>query len=104
VAWERQGNHVYFYRSRRAGRRVVRDFYGNGPEAQLAAALVEQRRQRQQAAREGRRAAQEPWDEAARPVDELRTALELLVDVALLAGGFHQHRGQWRISRDAEGL
>ena len=39
MAWEiRTGRRVY-YRSRRVGRRVVRDYFGGGPEAHLAAGL-----------------------------------------------------------------
>lgn len=36
MAWDKRG---YFYISRRVGRRVVRDYYGKGPIAEMAALL-----------------------------------------------------------------
>jgi hypothetical protein len=43
MAWDRRG---YFYISRRVGRRVVREYYGKGPLAELAALLFERLRRR----------------------------------------------------------
>src|SRR5262245_54846358 len=37
--WQRRGKKLYYYRTRRVGRRVVREYFGSGPEAVLAAAL-----------------------------------------------------------------
>jgi hypothetical protein len=104
VAWEREGNRSYYYRSVRRRGHVVRECLGCGLEARLAAAIVQQRRQRQQAARQARRAAQEPWEEACLPVDELAAAVELLVSAALVGAGYYQRRGEWRRSRDGQSV
>src|SRR5262245_54787355 len=42
--WQRRGNKLYYYRTQRVGRRVVRAYFGSGPEAVLAAALDAARR------------------------------------------------------------
>jgi hypothetical protein len=100
VAWERQGNRLYFYLSRRVGSRVVRDFFGDGPEARVAAALVEERRLRRLAHRRARQADRKLWESACRPLLVLAAVSDVLARAALMAGGYHQHAcGEWRKRR-----
>ena len=44
MAWVRRGRKLYYYRTRRVGGRVLREYLGSGPEAELAAALDSARR------------------------------------------------------------
>lgn len=96
MAW----SNGYYYRSRRRGRRVDRDYLGRGPEASLAAALVEERQRQRQAKRQQRVEAQQVWEAASAPLEELLQEVDLLVRAVLLINGWHQHaRGQWRRRR-----
>jgi hypothetical protein len=99
MAWETKGRCCYYTRSRRVGRRVVRESFGKGPEAHLAAALDNQRRHEREAARTARRCQRERWEAAARPLNELADLVELFVRAALFAAGFHRHQRSWRRRR-----
>jgi uncharacterized protein HemY len=101
MAWERRRNgRTYYYRKRRIGGRVVSTYCGRGARAVALAAqdaddqarAAEQRQQTQQE----RQAAQA--SEA--PLTDLTTATAALTRAALIAGGYHQHKGSWRKQRD----
>jgi hypothetical protein len=97
MAWEtRGGGGVYYTRSLWRGGRVVRQYLGNGPDAERAAAEDEARRSARRAALDARRAEAARLDEADAPLAALLGASDLLARAALVGGGFHQHRGEWR--------
>jgi hypothetical protein len=91
----------YYYRSRRIGGRVVREYIGTGNVAGLVAQLdeIEREKKRCQAEdlkiqRDRARALEEPFER----IDEVA---ELLGRAALAAAGYHQHkRGEWRRKRN----
>ena len=99
MAWETKGTSRYYTRSRRVGRRVVREYLGMGPEAHLAAALDDRRRREREAARAARRRQRSRWEAAARPLNDLAGLAELFVRAALFAAGFHRHQRSWRRRR-----
>src|SRR5262245_11971028 len=99
MAWETKGRTRYYTRSRRVGRRVVREYWGMGPEAHLAAALDDRRRREREATRAARRRQRSRWEAAARPLNELAGLAELFVRAALFAAGFHRHQRSWRRRR-----
>ncbi len=102
MAWEarRRGRGPYYTRSRKEHGRVRREYFGKGPEAQLAAALDAQRRRDRQARRDHLRADRERWEGAAALLSELTEIADLLLRAALLGDGYHQHRrGAWRRKR-----
>ena len=79
---------------------MVREYYGKGPDARLAAALDKSRRERKQTERQALQADREKWSDACAILDVLITISDLLVVATLLAEGFHQHdRGEWRRRR-----
>jgi hypothetical protein len=93
MSWETRGRHRYYYRSRRVGGRVVREYLGTGDRAAEAAAADAERRRHEEADR----AAVAALDAAA---DELDALADLIARAALLAAGYHQHaRGPWRKRR-----
>jgi hypothetical protein len=95
VGWERQGR--YYYRTRKAGGRVLREYVGAGPAAELAARLDALEREEREAERAAERAEPEALDA---PLDELDGLADLLAHAGLLAAGFGQHhRGEWRRRR-----
>jgi hypothetical protein len=97
VGWDKGR---YYTRSKRVNGRVVRDYYGAGPAAELAAqmdAINRADREAERAAWRAERAEMEALDAGVRELDELA---DLLARAALLAEGYRQHkRGKWRRKR-----
>jgi hypothetical protein len=96
MAWERRGNAPY-YTAERVGGRVVKQYVGTGPAAELAAELdaVRQQERSEAAEREARERDQMAALEAVlTPLNELADALGT---AALVAAGYHRpKRGPWR--------
>ena len=99
--WERrERGGLYFTRSRKEGRRVIREYVGGGILGELAAQMdaLERERREEQAARWKQE--QDELDALEAPVEELSEASDLLVRADLLASGYRQHnRGEWRLRR-----
>ncbi len=97
MAWERRGAKRYYTRSVRREGRVVRQYFGTGPVAELAAATDEERRLRREIAARDRRAEKARHDAAFSPLQELCKLADLLAAASLLVAGYHRHdRGEWR--------
>jgi hypothetical protein len=97
VAWERG----YYYRVRKVNGRVVREYCGNGPLAQLAAAQDEMERSQRRLRRLAERRHREEMEAFDAQVSEVDQLADLLAQAALIAAGYRQHdRGQWRRKRD----
>jgi hypothetical protein len=97
VGWERG----YYYRARKVGGRVVRQYVGKGRLGELAAELdaLERERRRQEADR--RRQERADLDAVEAQLKSLAEATDAAVRAALLAAGFRQHkRGEWRRRRE----
>jgi hypothetical protein len=104
MAWEVRGNHSYYYRSRREGGRVVKEYLGAGEAARAIAAL--ERMDRERAGEEARRWRQERARQDA--VDALLLAFCACVSDAVTAAleraGYYRHdRGPWRKRRRGRG-
>ena len=98
MGWDKGGR--YYTRSRRENGRVVREHVGGGMIGQPAAELDAQKRARHEAKRDAVRAEQEMLAVLDAPIQELTELADLLVRVALIATGHHQHhRGEWRKRR-----
>lgn len=103
MSWEERNGGRYYTRSRREGGRIVREYVGTGPLAELAAGQDREARRRRQ---EEARTWHEEWerleglDTEARELCELA---ELLTRAALVAAGYRQHhRGEWRKPRERD--
>ena len=100
----RQRGGVYYYRSRREGDRVVKEYVGGGRAAELMAAIDMRERAERQAKADARRAATARIDAADAEIDDLHRRVELLVRATLLGAGYHRHdRGDWRKRRGNHG-
>ena len=98
--WETRRGSRYAYRSRREGRRVVKEYLGNGFAAELAVRGDDLDRAERQAERAEERAAREPLDAASALLVELGAKLDAVVGATLTAAGYHRHkRGEWRRRR-----
>jgi len=101
VSWERRnGGGWYYTRSRREGNRVVREYVGTGPLADLAAFQDEAGRLRREEEARAWRKEREDLEDLDATAGELFELAEILTRAALLVAGYRQHnRGEWRKPR-----
>lgn len=99
--WERrQCGGLYYTRSHKEGGRVVREYVGTGPLAELAAKTDDLRRLRREEKAKAWREECEGLEAIDQLVEELYEAAEVLARATLLAAGYHQHnRSEWRRKR-----
>jgi hypothetical protein len=99
--WERrERGGLYYTRSREEGGRVVREYVGAGPVAELAAKTDALKRLRHEEEAKAWREERESLEALDRPVEELCETAEILARATLLAAGYHQHhRSEWRKKR-----
>jgi hypothetical protein len=97
MAWLRHGR--YWYRSRRIGDRVISEYLGAGPVAQMAAERDQAARDRRAKARAAEMAAQKADLAIDKQLDQLGDLVRAMTTAALVAGGYHTHKGQWRQMR-----
>ena len=98
MGWERQGR--YYYRSRKVGGRVVRQYIGTGRGAEMVAEMDALEREEREAERAARRAERAELEALEGALDRMCQQAELLARAALVAAGFRQHkRGEWRKKR-----
>jgi hypothetical protein len=102
MAWERRKpGRYYFYRSRRVGGRVVKDYFGKGAVGQLAADLAEEGRARRAEDAAALCAEQARLEALDRAPKALGRAATVLVEAALVVGGYRRFNyGPWRRRRD----
>ncbi len=99
--WERRSRGcLYYTRSRKEGGRVVREYVGRGPLAELAAETdTLERLQRHEEAKAWRRE-RETLEDLDQTIEDLYEAAGVLARASLLAAGYRQHnRGEWRQRR-----
>jgi hypothetical protein len=100
MAWEPKASQRYYIRKKRSGRRVVSEYIGHGPLAELIAAHDEERRAAEQEQREAEQLRFEQVKartaEIDGPLDAANDAIMDLVAASLLLSGYHRHKGQWR--------
>ena len=101
MAWERRGESLFYYRSRRTpDGGVVKEYVGRGERAAAAAANVARSEARREA--DGRAVLEEQVRLSGpdSSIEELVAVTELAVEATLLAAGFHRwNYGRWRKKR-----
>lgn len=96
MAWERG----YYYRVRKVNGRVVREYFGAGKVAELAAQMDALERERRRLEALELRQAKEERLALDAELKVMTERIDLAARAALLAAGFHQHkRGEWRRRR-----
>ena len=102
MSWEQRARGGRYYtRSKREGGRVVREYVGTGPVAELAAAQDAELRDAHRQQLKERRAEREHFQAAEDRLVEFCALADALARGALLLAGYHQHdRGQWRRKRE----
>src|SRR5947209_5750400 len=101
MGWEtRDGRGQYYTRSRRVGRRVVREYVGTGELAERAAAGDAERRAARQADADAWRTERGRLDKREAAIDAFTRAVEAAFRARLLLEGFRRHaQGPWRRRR-----
>ncbi len=100
VAWEqRERGGRYYYRSIRDGERVRKEYVGAGELARITAEGDVLKRARREGERQRGREEVERLEDLAAPVLEIDEAAEVLTHAALVASGYHRHKGEWRRER-----
>jgi hypothetical protein len=101
MSWECPGGkRRYYTRSRRVGGRIVREYLGTGPAAELAAAQDAERRAERLSLAAEKRIQEERSREAAALLKAFCELTDQLLAAALTDAGYHQHnRGAWRRAR-----
>ena len=101
MAWEtRKGVGHYYTRSKRVDGRVVREYIGTGPVADLIAAADAERCRERDEARATRQAREQELERAAGLVDRSWRGVSNLTRAVLIGNGYYRHhRGEWRKRR-----
>jgi hypothetical protein len=99
MGWKTINGHRYFYKSERVGGRVKSTYFGAGESGTLMAGMVAFERLESSADREQLRAERVEADAQERAVSEWFDSVQAVADVAIIAAGFHKHKGQWRRKR-----
>ena len=100
VGWEERRGRPYYYRARKLGGRVVKEYVGTGPAADLAAEQDAAERRERAAARERARQIESREAPAVAALAELGRVLDGLAAAFLIGAGYRRHhRGEWRRRR-----
>jgi len=101
MGWEkRERGGLYYTRSRKINGRVVREYVGTGPLAELAAEFDALERRHREEEAEAWRSERECLEALEAPVVKLCEITEALARATLLATGYRRHnRGEWRKRR-----
>ena len=102
MGWEtRERGSSYYTRSKWKDGRILREYIGTGPLAQLAAQWDELERLEREEKAAHEREKQEDFARSAGFLSELEATAEVLVRACLLADGFHLRQGEWRRRRES---
>jgi hypothetical protein len=97
MGWEtRERGSSYYTRSKWKGGRVVRQYVGTGPLAELVALDDELKRLQKEEEIAYCREERERLEGDAAFLQELEEAAQMLTRAHLLAAGCHKHNGEWR--------
>jgi surface antigen len=101
MAWEtRNGGGRYYTRSKRVHGRVVREYIGTGPAAEMIAALDAESQRERDERRTARKASQAELERSAALVDRSWKGVLGITRAVLVVNGYYRHhRGEWRKRR-----
>ena len=102
MGWEQRNGSNYYYRKERSGVRVRSVYVGNGLVADLAAQMDVVERSKREAERGALHHEIENQEAIDSLINEVCSMTERLTRAALIASGFHLHKGQWRLKRNAK--
>lgn len=99
MGWEARGGRKYYYRKHRFGARVYSEYVGAGDIADLLAGFDDDDKFGDAIIAHADRLARGDVVALERALLWQRRLLDDLVERHLIASGFHQHKGEWRLRR-----
>ena len=99
MGWKTIKVQRYYYKSEREGGRVKTTYFGAGESGLLISLLELEDRAEREAELEEKRAEREASDAEDRAVSSWFDDVQAVADAALIAAGYHKHKGQWRRKR-----
>lgn len=99
MGWEPRSGRLYFYRKLRVGKRVVSQYWGKGPDAEVVSGTPWRDPLGRTIARENEQAEQMELEALESRVAALHDRVALLLELTMRTSGFREHRGQWRRTR-----
>jgi hypothetical protein len=99
MAWKTINGRRYYYKSERVGGRVESTYFGAGEAGTLMASIMAFDREGREAERDKLREERCEFDAEEKAVSEWFDGVQAVADSAMIAAGFHKHKGQWRRKR-----
>ena len=99
MGWKTINGRRYYYKSEREGCRVKTTYFGAGESGLLVSLLQREHRAEREAERDERRAEGEENRAEEKAVADWFDDVQAVADAAMIAAGFHKHKGQWRRRR-----
>jgi hypothetical protein len=99
MGWKTIDGRRYYCKSERERGRVKTTYFGAGESGLLISLLEAEDRAEKEEKRKQRRAEREESLAEEKAVANWFDAIQAEADAAMIAAGFHRHRGQWRRKR-----
>ena len=99
MGWKTINGRRYYYKSEREGGRVKTTYFGAGESGLLISRMEAIDREEERRLRNQRRAEREENLAEEKAVAEWFDDVQAVADAAMIAAGFHKHKGQWRRKR-----
>jgi hypothetical protein len=99
MGWKTINGREYYYKSERQGGRVKTTYFGAGESGLLISLLDAEDREEKEENRKQRRAEREEFALEEKSIGDWFDGIQAEADAAMIAAGFHRHKGQWRRKR-----
>jgi hypothetical protein len=99
MGWKRINGRRYFYKCKREGSRVKTTYFGAGESGLVMAQIISLERLEKATVRSEHQAEREEFEAEDRAVSDWFEDVQVVADAAMVAAGFHDHKGQWRRKR-----
>ena len=99
MGWKTINRRRYYYKSERDGGRVKTTYVGPGESGVLFSLLALEDRAEREAEREQRKFEREEFEAEEKTVADWFDDVQAAAEDAMIAAGFHKHKGQWRRKR-----
>lgn len=99
MGWEKRGTNSYYYKKEREGSKVKSVYVGCGEVTHMVSELQSSSRMVVRLARLMKSPQAIEQERVEAELDQLTDQIQSITHAALLVGGFHTHKRQWRKMR-----